>query len=91
MRLIELNPKWEEMNGYRYLVFDCPKCGSKDPCLSIPVPPHPKAWKLTGEDFATLTVTPSIDFKHGFWEAEDPAETKCHAHFFITNGEIVNA
>lgn len=99
MRLTELNPKWEPQGGYTVLAFDCPKCGGKgDSRLAIPVPPHPRAWNfsttgainpsLTEADFDRLTVTPSIDFKHGDWGASDPAAVKCNAHFFITDGEI---
>lgn len=103
MRLVDLHPAWEKHGEYIHLAFDCPKCLNKDidARLSIPTPPHPKAWDFSGtttiddlhpglteKDFETLTVSPSIDFKHGDWNAEDPAAVKCHAHFYIRNGAI---
>ncbi len=36
-----------------------------------------QAWKINGNDFSTMTVTPSID-----------ASASGHWHGFITNGEI---
>lgn len=89
---------WENADGtlwdgeqYKRLGFDCPKCGNKDidTRLRIPVPPHPRSWGLpNGEDFATLSLTPSVDFKHGDWSDEIPTDVNCHAHFYVTNGEI---
>ncbi len=93
MKLLDLNPAIEKHGEYEHLAFDCPKCGSKDPRLEIPLPPHPKAWrpeKKEGEytwTMSDLTLRPSIDFKHGDWNADD-AGVKCHSHFYITNGEI---
>lgn len=66
------------------IIFDCP-CGCDDP-LCIPVDPpldgtpmrHARGWKRTGDDFATMTLTPSILRMDG-----------CKWHGFITNGEII--
>lgn len=38
-------------------------------------------WERTGEDFETLTLSPSIQ------RADDDG---CHWHGYITNGEIIN-
>jgi hypothetical protein len=40
-------------------------------------------WTRTGEDFETLTLTPSIH--------SDPAKGGCGWHGFITNGEVLGA
>jgi hypothetical protein len=37
-----------------------------------------RAWNISSRDFATMTVTPSLD-----------ASSSGHAHISITNGEIV--
>lgn len=70
------------------LVFDCPcgKCGSPI-FVAFENPPdggprfdsHPNAphWTRTGEDFAAMTLTPSILRK-----------SHCGWHGFITNGEV---
>lgn len=54
-------------------------------CKEVGVDPalvHPSlathGWDHTGDDFETLTITPSIDLRGGW-------------HGYITNGEIVNA
>ncbi len=96
MKLSDLNPKWElgEKGERHHLSFECPaqhhhrapediddqRTGMR--CqIVLPVwPEWSQSWKVAGEDFETLTVTPSI------WHhcEKDP-------HFFITNGEIVFA
>lgn len=98
MMLTDLHPQWENADAkpwdgeqYKRLGFDCPKCLGTDLSkrLSIPIPPHPRAWGLpNGEDFKTLTLTPSVDFKHGDWDELDPAAVKCHAHFYVKDGAI---
>jgi hypothetical protein len=71
--------------------LDCP-CGCdrrlyvpfKNPLDGGPSIHHSSTggWLRTGEDFETLTLTPSI-------QRADP--NGCRWHGFITNGEIVNA
>ena len=68
--------------------FDCP-CGCESPVF-IPfenplgggTPVHDKnhCWKREGEDFETLTITPSIQRVGG-----------CAWHGFVKKGEIVKA
>lgn len=83
MRLKDLHPQWNiGPNGQKYLEFDCPKCLPQGNCiLSIPVTPRVNesnaVWDMSGEDFDTLTISPSV-FHH----------CKSEAHFFIQNGEI---
>lgn len=77
MKLIELNPKYgSEENIRSTVIFDCPKC--KGHKIAVPIPPHPKAWTITGNSFDNLTLHPSIDHNNG----------TCHSHFFVRNGEI---
>ncbi len=80
MRLNELNPRYGSTDGVRtHIIFDCPKC--RDHEIGVPIA-GAKAWGHSGEDFETTTLTPSIDHNY---------PPICHSHFFITNGEIVNA
>jgi hypothetical protein len=71
--------------------FDCP-CGCGTPCyvpFANPLDGGPASdparplWQRSGENFETLTLSPSI--------LRDPAKGGCGWHGFITNGEIVNA
>jgi hypothetical protein len=69
------------------IVFDCPSgCGTK---CCIPFTPtldggpplrEDHLWQREGDDFATLTLTPSIQRMDG-----------CKWHGWIRNGEVVNA
>ena len=94
MKLTDLHPEWNPDDGERhYLTFDCParhnhrapedegdaRTGMK--CvIVIAVKIAPCCWKVEGDSFETLTITPSI------WHhcEKDP-------HFFVRNGEIVYA
>lgn len=68
--------------------FDCPcGCGEsvavhlKNPIDGgAPCAPASALWERTGEDFETLTLTPSLQRIGG-----------CGWHGFVRNGEIVNA
>lgn len=85
MKLKDLDPRYgEERTGERdKLIFDCPKC--KAHRIAVPILTHPRAWQLTGnqDDFDSITIAPSID--------HDAPGYKCHSHFFIQAGEIINA
>lgn len=81
MNLAELNPKWEEKDGVNtHVSFDCPKCQAHR--IIIPIPPTEKAWDMVGDEFSDLSLHPSIAHDNG---------VGCRTHFFITNGEIINA
>ena len=68
------------------LTCDCPICGSDHPLVIFINPPiegnlldsQRLYWKRIGEDFQTLTLTPSIQ-----------RMDKCKWHGFIRNGEII--
>jgi hypothetical protein len=83
MRLTDLNPQWYIGPDFqKYLEFDCPKCMPSGNCiLCIPKSPgvadNGAKWDISSDDFATLTVSPSI-FHH----------CKSEAHFFVRDGEI---
>lgn len=68
MKLTDLNPRRLQGGGFTFL---CPKCMRQR--LVAQCPP----WEQIGDDFATLTVKPSLN--------ANPA----HAHFEITEGVIV--
>ena len=107
MRLSELNPEFVDAGGPGVLgadgavlprrtgvmlAFDCPVCGPEKGakhggimCYLSPaidgtpyVGEGPK-WTRTGDTFDTLTLSPSI------------LNRTCGAHFYIRNGEIVQA
>lgn len=68
------------------LICDCPKCGP-DHRMFVPFANPPDGgpslnpaghnWQRTGEEFATMSLTPSILRKDCGW------------HGFITNGEVL--
>ena len=96
-RLVDCNPRWGTAYGEattRYLTFDCPE-GHPNCWHTIPFNPgldgsvtgmQGAVWTRTGDDFATLTLSPSIarhvtkNAKTG--EIIDP----CHMHVNLTNG-----
>lgn len=85
MKLIDLHPKFADTDGVRtHLVFDCPKCQGKCGKLSIPIAGVSECqWKLDGDDFATLSLSPSVWVNPG---GTNPSA--CDVHFFIRSGSI---
>jgi hypothetical protein len=93
MKLTELDPNWFITDDARRgmgLTFRCPCNPACDTYLGIwfanPIDGGPAApadckpaprWQRTGENFETLSVTPSID-----------ASSSGHWHGFIVSGEI---
>lgn len=92
MRLVDLEPRWSgayESTPDAVVSFLCPVCRKHR--IDIPITPtrngaalYPGGvhWRRTGEDFESMTLSPSI--------AHD-AGNGCKWHGFIRNGEIVNA
>lgn len=93
MRLSDLNPRWWtfESDGPRVgLTFDCPHCRhtrlgvvfhhrGHEAIEDVYIRAHSAQciWTADGEDFETLTLSPSVDVSaHGHW------------HGFLRNGEI---
>jgi len=92
MKLIDLDPHWVGIDGKRIgISFDCPCCLKTDRSTRLVIYwEQPSTiqtlgynyisqyiWKRSGDDFANITFSPSIDASnHGHW------------HGFITNGEI---
>ena len=94
MKLLELNPRWFNLEdgGQRVgLTFDCPHCrhvrlgvifhhAGREAMEDAYIHAHDDAkfiWTESGDDFGSVTITPSIDASHaGHW------------HGFIMNGEI---
>lgn len=78
VHLIALHPHWvtSAKGAIVGLRFDCPHCRetkAKDPArifveleppMSADAPRPSKPWQRTGDTFETLTLSPSIDFKH---------------------------
>lgn len=85
MRFIDLNPKYAEVKGERTsIVFDAPNCEHEDKCkIVIPFAGEGTKWGKVGDDFESMSLTPSIWFNKG---KSNPAS--CDVHFFVTNGEI---
>lgn len=79
MKLVELNPHYGETDGIRtHVIFDCPRCQQHQ--ITVPIPPHEKAWQVIGDSFENLTLSPSID--------HDSPVMNCRWHGFITDGDI---
>lgn len=90
MKLTELDPRWWVLDKTRHglgVNFLCPCC--RDVMISVafenPLDGGPKSdfhkihWQRIGDTFETLSLQPSIRFRHaaGEW------------HGYITNGEII--
>ena len=87
MRLTDLHPQWWHMHGdpawvHRGLTFDCPVHGPTERLstrfsnpigTSEPAPGYKHYWLRQGNDFDTLTLTPSLDYtKYDNGELRDP-------------------
>lgn len=89
LKLSDLNPKFGATNGVRtHIIFDAPGCQHEDKCrIVIPFAGESLCkWQKTGDDFTSLTLSPSIWFNKG---QKNP--TTCDVHFFVRNGEIIYA
>lgn len=86
MKLVELNPAWEKHGEYTHLAFDCPIC--KTHRIEIPVPPHPKAWGLSGTSFDEVTLSPSIAYETHYADGMEMQARHCKSHFFVRGGAI---
>ena len=85
MKLTDLDPRWygcHECGTRLGFTFICPRhWDSRSDRLGCKIAgcahhPNEPIWQMHGEDFATLTITPSIN-AHDHW------------HGFITEGRIV--
>ena len=110
-RLVDCNPRFAQMGNRgdtRYLTFDCPE-GHEGCRISVPFTPdlsgsavdgagHP-VWSRSGEDFSSLSLSPSIRINpvyHGREEALSRGAAPehlhdihfCALHIFIANGAI---
>lgn len=110
-KLVDCNPRWIERDGVTCGVrFDCPE-GHTECHHAIPFTPSLEGgavptwqsngaqWQRTGEDFAALTLSPSIR-RNPQYASRDAAmaagcipeyvtdSTLCALHIFIANGEI---
>ena len=84
MKLSILKPKFEVQKMHCTLTFLCPRCLLTEIHLPVNEVQGDKTWKLDWTGFDTASVQPSIDFRHH----NPKLKGECHAHFFITNGEI---
>jgi len=95
-RLIDCNPRWGTYYGERadrYLTFDCPE-GHADCHHTIPftptrdgtawAPASGAIWERSGDDFATMTISPSIRRVPGDHD-------RCAMHIEIVDGKILFA
>lgn len=99
MQLEQLGPRLEraEWSGAQRLSFYCPNCQQRRITVDIWEGKHGvleyepgkriKLWHATQgphRDWATLSITPSIDDQHG-----KPADSGCTGwHGFVTNGNV---
>ena len=97
MKLVDLKPEWiakthddGEFDPRNAISFDCPKCGAH----RIEIPKNSMvvaAWKIDGENFEDLFISPSIANKTWVYTDIDNDPTKgyeCKAHFYVKKGEI---
>lgn len=86
MRLVDLEPKFmNHPEKGRMLMMVCPKCGNHH--VGVPVTVGVKQdgrWKVSSEDYATLTLEPSI------LHASNPQSGECLFHFSIVSGQIID-
>jgi len=94
-RFVDCNPRWGTHYGEhldRYITFDCPE-GHVDCHHTIPVSPKRNGtpwlpnsvfWERRGDDFATMTIAPSI-------KRTPTNNDQCAMHVEITNGQITFA
>lgn len=100
-RLVDLHPKWGSGSDNRrtHVICDCP-CGLGAACpiggrSVVPVknspdggPEYPQGWDRTGDDFASMTLSPSI---FHYARVDDPTQPhgyrrEPHWHGFLRNG-----
>jgi hypothetical protein len=96
-KLVDCNPRWGTAYGEattRYLTFDCPE-GHPGCWHTIPFTPtldggavtsSRAIWQRVGDDFATLTLSPSI--RRNVTKNPETGEIfdPCHMHVNIING-----
>lgn len=88
MRLVDLDPGFlDHPQLGRMLMFSCPKCdGGHHVGAPVTVGVKlPNRWKISSEDFNTLTMEPSIRHR------DNPLPGECLFHFNIVNGEVIDA
>jgi len=90
MRLVDLDPGFvhHDEKGMM-LILRCPTCGKHHVGAPVTVTygqAPPGRWKITSEDFNTLTMEPSV--LH-CWNDKTPVPDRCPYHFRILNGEII--
>jgi hypothetical protein len=83
--LVELDPRWTSTSDDRHgmgVSFNCPHCRVQrlaiwfaNPLDGGPPAPGERHWQRSGDTFATLSLTPSID-----------ASGWGHWHGFLSNG-----
>lgn len=88
MRLVDLDPAFIENSGNGlFITLLCPTCGNHH--VGVPVTVGKKEegrWKISSQDFNTLSLEPSI---LNNWGEGVPKDQRCPYHFKIDNGEIV--
>jgi hypothetical protein len=91
VKLADLNPEYKEgVAGRGYLGFDCPVCGPKHRCPTLPVfdidnPPSRESsalmWAMDGvpPEWAGITLDKEVFFRNG-----------CNFRGFLTKGTFTN-
>lgn len=94
--LNDLEPRYITVeSGQRVgLTFQCPGCGDPDQRAAVfvdppfdPGPPHERAWQRTGDDLATISLSPSIRVSHGDGHG---GARECW-HGYLTDGKLRRA
>jgi hypothetical protein len=103
VKLAELDASFVSVDERRVAVqFRCPGCRRERIVIPFANPPDggPASpdmnrrgvlWQRTGETLETLTLTPSIDFRHTIPSDRSwVAPRVCHWHGWVRNGEAVS-
>lgn len=95
LKLTDLDPRYITMeSGQRVgLTFQCPGCGDADQRAAVfvappfdPGPTAERSWHRTGEDLATISLSPSIRVSHG----DGAGGTRECWHGYLKAGKLVS-
>lgn len=101
MRLEDLDASFVSVDGRRVAVqFRCPGCRRERIVIPFANPPDGGAkemnakgvaWTREGDTLETLTLTPSVDFRHTVSNDDPPFDPRpCGWHGWIRDGQAVS-
>jgi hypothetical protein len=104
VKLADLDASFVETDGRRVGVqFCCPACRRERILVPFALPPsgdarelnvHGVVWQRTGDTLETLTLSPSVNFRHvygGLGSDSSEPRTECTWHGWVRDGQAVSA